>query len=125
MAIQHDITVDADRDYYLSVILQTGLTNPANLTGYIVTMAVKKSINDADAQALFKSQPYWSNLPFGQFIFHIPRTTNNAWWIPGSGPITATIVYDVAAQDAAPSPNWITFVTGNVTVNGPVSRTIP
>ena len=44
MAIQHDITVDADRDYYLSVILQTGLTNPANLTGYIVTMAVKKSL---------------------------------------------------------------------------------
>jgi hypothetical protein len=126
VSVEYDITVQADRDYYLPISLVTDQNNPANLTGYIVTMCVKKTINDPDASALFKSAPSWTNLPFGKFTFHVPRATNNAWWIPGSGQITNTIVYDVAVQDiATPTPNWVTLVTGNVTVMGPISRSIP
>jgi hypothetical protein len=128
VAVQYNIVVRADRDYYLPVQVQTSQGNPANLTGYIVTMTVKKQVSDDDAHALFKSQPYVSNLSLGQFSFHIPRATNNAWWLnppSGSGPVSSVIVYDVSCQDSAASPNWSTLVEGGVSVIGPVTRSLP
>jgi hypothetical protein len=129
VAVPYNITVRADRDYYLPVNVQTGLGNPANLTGYLPVMTVKANIYDDDAHALFKSGPYTSNLPFGSFAFHIPRATNNGWWKAppsGSGAISTVMVYDVSCADAAtPAPNWNTLVEGSVTVVGPVTRTIP
>jgi hypothetical protein len=128
MAVTYNITVRADRDYYLPITVQTDLNNPAGLTGYICVMTVKRTVNDPDAAALFKGQPFSSNLGLGRFTFHIPRAINNTWWVSppsGSGPVSTSIAYDVSVQDSAPSPNWVTLLEGSVTVIAPLTRTIP
>jgi hypothetical protein len=128
VAVKYDITVRADRDFYLPITVQTTLGNPASLTSYIPVMTVKSTVNDPDAKALYKSQPWAANLPVGQFTFKIPRATNNAWYVAppsGSGPVSSTIVYDVAMQDVAPVKNWVTLLEGGVTIIPPVTRSIP
>lgn len=124
MAVKYDIVVRCDRDYYLPISVQTSQNNPAGLSGYLCVMTVKKSVVDSDASALFKGQPWSSNLSFGQMTFKIPRGTNNAWYV-GSGPIASSIVYDVTVQDTATVANWTTLVEGNVTVIPPVTKTVP
>jgi hypothetical protein len=125
MAVQYDITVRADRDFYLPVSLVSEQNNPSNLAGYLPVMTVKKALSDADAQALYKGGPWSQNLSFGQFTFKIPRGTNAAWFV-GSGPIASSVVYDVSIQDtAAIAVNWVTLVEGAVTIIGPVTKTIP
>ena len=129
MAVTYNLTVRADRDYYLPVSVITGEGHPADFSGYQVTMTVKKTINDDDATALFKSStPFASRLDFGEFTFKIPRSTNNSWWVAppsGSGAISSVMVYDVTVQDVAAPPNWTTMLEGSVTVIGPVTRIIP
>jgi hypothetical protein len=123
MAAEYNITVRADRDFWLPIHVQTGEGNPCNFTGYTIVLTVKGSINDADASALFKSAPYTSSLQFGTFTFRIPRATNNAWWTP-SGAITSTMVYDCSCQDVSAPANWATLLEGTVSVIGPVTRTV-
>lgn len=126
MAVTYNLTIRADRDYFLPVTVVTQQGNPANMTNYLVTMTVKNSVNDADNVALFKSStPYAVNLPFGTFTFKIPRSVTNVWWVAPSGPISTTMVYDVSCQDIATVQNWSTLLEGSVTVIGPVTRTIP
>ena len=128
MTLEYDITIPTDRDYYFPVSIVTYEQNPANLTGYLLTMTVKKSINDPDSSALYKGAPWSNNLQFGNFTFKIPRATNKGWYLyppSGSGPISTTIVYDVTAQDVATVPNWTTLMYGNVTVQPAVTISIP
>ena len=128
MAAQNDIVVRAGRDFYLNVEMITGLGNPANLTGFQLEMTVKKVQGDPDSLALYKGVPSLSNLPFGTFSFHIPRTQNAGWWVPppsGSGALTSTMVYDVSCLDINLVPNMITLIEGAVSVIGPVTVTIP
>jgi hypothetical protein len=128
MAAENDITVRADRDFYLNCALITALGNPANLTGYQIEMTVKKVQADPDSLALYKGLPWVANLPFGQFTFHIPRAQNAGWWVitpSGSGPITSTIVYDVSCLDIAIPPNMVTLMEGSVSIIGPVTVNIP
>jgi len=128
MAAQYDIVIRCDRDYYYPVKVQTSLSNPANFTSYLPVLTIKKSVNDPDASALFKSFPWYSNLPFGSFTFKVPRATSNGWWLfspSGSGAVSTTIVYDVSVQDASAIPNWVTLIEGGVSLLPPVTRTIP
>lgn len=128
MAAEFNVTVRADRDFYLPVVMVTGLGNPANLTGFNLMMTVKKTQGDTDATALYKGAPWTANLPFGQFTFHVARTVTALWWVAppsGSGPLTSTMVYDVSCLDIAAPPNMITLLEGSVSVIGPVTVTIP
>jgi hypothetical protein len=125
VAAEFDITVRTDRDFYLPVTVVTALGNPANLTGYQIEMTVKAHQTDTDSAALYKGSPWLSKLPFGQFTFHIPRTQNSSWWQASGGPISMTIVYDVACLDIAIPPNMVTLLEGGVTLIGPVTQTIP
>ena len=124
MAAEYNITVRADRDFYLPISVVTAATNPVGLTDYLAVMTVKAHIADSDAQALYKGPPWSSNLGFGQMTFKIGRATNASWFV-GSGPVSSSIVYDVAVQDVAMQPNWITLMEGSVTVIGPVTKSIP
>jgi hypothetical protein len=129
MTIDHDIVVEANRDFYLPVNLTSAGGNPANLTGYLATMTVKKAITDSDAAALYKSAPWAQNLPMGAMTFKIARTQNKNWWLmppSGSGPVSTAMVYDVSVQDtAAGAPNWTTLMSGSVTVVAVVTQSIP
>jgi hypothetical protein len=128
MATDYDITIETDRDYYFPVSIVTYEQNPANLSGYTCVMTIKKSIGDPDSSALFKSGPWSQNLPFGQFSFKVPRATSKGWWLyppSGSGPVSTAIVYDVAVQDVAQTPNWTTLLSGSVTILPAVTQSIP
>jgi hypothetical protein len=125
VAVQYNIIVRADRDFYLPVSLVSEQNNPSNLTGYLPVMTVKTNLAQADAAALYHGGPWSQNLAFGQFTFKIPRGTNANWFV-GSGPISTSVVYDVSVQDtAALATNWVTLVEGSVTIIGPVTKTIP
>ena|SRR5215472_5497680 len=124
MATEFNITVRADRDFYLPVSVVTALGNPADLTNFQPMMTVKKVQTDPDASALYKQAPTVENLPFGKFTFHITPTQNSGWWI-GGAPVTTTIVYDVSTLDIAIPPNLVTLMEGTVAVIGPVTVAIP
>jgi hypothetical protein len=128
MAAEFNITVRADRDFYLPVTVITGLGNPANMTGYQLEMTIKKAQGDPDSLALFKAPPYLTNLAFGQFSFHIKPAQNSGWWVAppsGSGALTTTMVYDVTCLDIAIPPNMVTLLEGAVSMIGPVTVSIP
>jgi hypothetical protein len=124
MAATFDITVRADRDFWLPVYLQTFRGNPLNMTGFTVVMTVKDSLGDTDAQAMYKSEPHPQHnlLGFGYCAFKITHEQCASWWKPdGSGPIADTIIYDVSCQDIATPPTWATLLEGSVTIIGPVT----
>ena len=128
MAAVFNITVRADREFYLPVNVVTALGNPANMTGYQLAMTIKKAQGDSDAKALYKAAPWVKNLGFGQFTFQVTRTQNAGWWVAppsGSGAITSTMVYDVSCLDIAAPPNMVTLLEGSVAVIGPVTLSIP
>jgi|SRR5215472_6946876 len=124
MATEFNITVRADRDFYLPVSVVTALGNPADLTNYQIELTVKKVQTDPDAAALYKQPPATKDLPFGQFTFHITAAENAGWWVSGA-PISTTMVYDVACLDIAIPPNLVTLMEGTVAVIGPVTVAIP
>ena len=128
MAVQNNIVVRADRDFYLNCEMVTALGNPANLLGYQIEMTVKKVQGDPDSLSLYKGLPWVANLPFGQFTFHITAAQTKPWWVntaSGSGPITNSVVYDVSCLDIAIPPNFVTLIEGAVSIIGPVTQSIP
>ena len=125
MAVQYDIEIRADRDFYLPISVVSEQNNPSDFTGYLPVMTVKTNLAQADASALYHGGPWSQNLSFGQFTFKIARSVNAAWFV-GSGPISTSVVYDVVVQDtAAIAVNWVTLVEGNVSIIGPVTKAIP
>jgi hypothetical protein len=124
-----DISLTCGRDFYLSITNQTVAGNAWDMRNYLTVMTVKAHINDPDSKALFQSGPEASDLAFGKLSFQIPHAVSAHWWIAppsGSGAVSTVCVYDVAyADNASPTRNWNTMLSGAVNLQQPVTITIP
>jgi hypothetical protein len=124
-----DIRINCGRDFYISLTNQTAAGHPWDMRGYAAVMTVKAHIDDSDANALFQSVPYWSDLAFGKLSFKLPHETTGNWWLAspsGSGAVSTACVYDISyADNAIPTKNWSTMLSGAVNLEQPVTIVIP